>query len=155
MTICGVSALGACSLFFGGDDSSDAVLAPKVEAQPHDAAKFLVLYGAQSYLVDVRYIDLINESVIAVREAEGETLPRETFQIPATIDLPSAEPFSSRAHRKVALAIADHIRETAKICDDGRLMALRQNLDGDTRVTYRRDRGAWVVFAACPGPVAS
>ena len=152
MTFASAMAVSSCSLFGGG---GEAARAPKVEAQPHDEAKFFVLYGPQGYLVDIRYIDLINESVIAIREARGETKPRETLTVPATVDVPSAEPFSSDGHRSVAVAIADHIRATAKICDDGRQMALRQNLDGDTRVTYRNERGAWVVFAACPGAVAS
>ena len=153
MILGSATALTACSLFGGGEE--DASRAPKVEAQPHQDAKFFVLYGPQGYLVDIRYIDIINESVIAIREAEDEVTPRETLTIPATIDVPSAEPYSSSGHRAVAVAIADHIRETAKICDDGRQMALRQTLEGDTRATYRNERGAWVVFAACPGPVTS
>ncbi|MEM0924060.1 MAG: hypothetical protein AAGI13_13510 [Pseudomonadota bacterium] len=155
MILGSATALTACSLFNGDARDGETTRAPKIEAHPHADAKFFVLYGPQGYLVDIRYIDIINESVIAIREAEDSTTPRETMTIPATVDVPSAEPYSSSGHRAVAVAIADHIRETAKICDDGRQMALRQTRDGATRATYRNERGAWVVFAACPGSLTS
>lgn len=146
--------LGACSLFRGGDDGDTRpARAPEVEAERHGDKRFLVSYGPEQYYVDVRYINLINESVIAVRD-RGKLEGRDLVTVPATVALPQDEPFASSAQQPVALAIANHIRNTAKICDSGREMALRLDDEGEAKVTYRSSRAAWVIFAACPGEAA-
>lgn len=142
------TAAGACSAIWGGDDSG-AKLAPAVEAARHADKRFLVSYGPKRYYVDVRYIGLINESVIAIRD-DGNSADREDLSVPATATLPADEPFASSAQESVMVSIAEGVRSSAKICDNGRQMALRLNGDGEARVSYRSGRGAWVVFAACP-----
>ncbi|MEM7509094.1 MAG: hypothetical protein AAF415_20430 [Pseudomonadota bacterium] len=143
--------LGGCSLFGGGDSAETAVSSvPEVEAERHGDRRFLVRYGPAQYFVDVRYINLINESVIAVRN-RGNDEGRDLITVPATVALPQDEPFASSAQEPVALAIANHIRNTAKICNSGKQMALRRNDEGEAKITYRSSRGAWVIFAACPG----
>ncbi|MEM6498179.1 MAG: hypothetical protein AAF709_15835, partial [Pseudomonadota bacterium] len=62
----------------------------------------------------------------------------------------SSEPFASTAYEPLVISIAEHLRKTEKICSNGQEMALRINKDGEAKVTYRRTKGVWVVFAACP-----
>lgn len=142
--------LGMALLAGCGGTEQGASLAPKVEAESHPAKRLYVRYGARDYFVDVRYVDIINESVIAVRNRGGKVDGRERITVPATVGVPTSEPFSSSAYKSLAISIARHIRETAKICDSGRQMALRLNSDGEARVSYRAQKAAWVVFAACP-----
>ncbi|MEM0942866.1 MAG: hypothetical protein AAGI70_02865 [Pseudomonadota bacterium] len=141
--------LAACGVF-GGSDGPKTERPPEVEAERHASKRMVIRYATAEYFVDVRYVDIINESVIAVREAGGKLEGREEMVVPVTVQPPPGEPFASSRFRPVAVAIASHIRETAKICDGGRQMALRLNRDGEARASYRTSRQAWVVFAACP-----
>ncbi|MEL6209363.1 MAG: hypothetical protein AAFR44_04140, partial [Pseudomonadota bacterium] len=77
--------LAACG---GGDDRPPP--APKPEAMEHPEAKFLVDYGGASFRVNVRYVPLIDESVIAVREGRGEAAAEGW----AKLRLEAAEDFS-------------------------------------------------------------
>ncbi|MEM8792091.1 MAG: hypothetical protein AAGE80_10770 [Pseudomonadota bacterium] len=131
-----------------GDHASTTAKEP--EAEVHDDQRLLVQYAANSYFVDIRYVDIINESVIAVRTGGGKTDGRREVQVPATVGVPSGEPFASNAYEPLVISIAEHLRKTEKICSDGQQMALRINREGEAKVTYRRSRAAWVVFAACP-----
>lgn len=145
-----LAVLGAAALVGCAPSDNAPQLAPKVDGERHPDKRLYVQYGAQKYFVDVRYVDLINESVIAVRDRGGKSDGREAITVPATVGVPVGEPFASNSFKPLAISIAKHIRNMSKICDGGRQMALRINRDGETRVTYRSGRGAWVIFAACP-----
>ncbi|MEM7238020.1 MAG: hypothetical protein AAF501_09375 [Pseudomonadota bacterium] len=142
--------IAAAVLTACGGATPGASLAPRVEAERHPAKRMYVRYGAANYFVDIRYVDIINESVIAVRDNGGKIDGRERLTVPATVGIPTGEPFSSSSFKSLVVSIAGHIRETAKICDSGRQMALRLNSEGETQATYRAQKNAWVVFAACP-----
>ncbi|MBY8975328.1 hypothetical protein KHP62_05900 [Rhodobacteraceae bacterium NNCM2] len=145
--------IGAAMLAGCGSSSGAPSLAPVADAEDHPDMRLYVHYGAMTYFVDVRYVDMIQESVIAVRETGGKLDGREELTVPATIGIPTGEPFSSSAFKPLAVSIADYVRESARVCVDGAKMALRLNSDGETRASYRSGRGAWVVFAACEAPV--
>ncbi|MGF1446601.1 MAG: hypothetical protein ACFBRM_10425 [Pikeienuella sp.] len=144
-------ALAGCS-FFPVPPSG----AGKPEAMRHPDKKFFVQYGATSYLVDVRYIDILGESVIAVRRSAGpSTEPRETLEVLPTRTPPAAETgFADEAYRSVAVDIADTISGRPPICIDGQTMRLARGEDQPARTLYRAQRAAWVVFAFCPPPAA-
>ena len=46
--------------------------AARPEAQHHPEARFLVDYGGRAYRGDVRFVDIISESVIAGRKGAGD-----------------------------------------------------------------------------------
>lgn len=125
--------------------------APKA-AEPHPDRRILVDYGGREFRVDIRYVDIIGESVIAVRAGRGDADPAEWRRmtvVPGT-ELPAEAPFADDAYRRVAIEIADALRREPPICVDGRNMRLATDPRDDARTLYRAARQAWVVFAFCP-----
>lgn len=126
-------------------------------AMPHQDAAFLVDYGGTPILVDVRYVDVIRESVIAVRLPQGrsETAGRAAMSVAPEAPLPQAEvAFSDDGWRAVAVDIADEIQGRPLVCVEGQTMRIAQNDDAEARTLYRANRRAWVVFAFCPPPAS-
>ncbi|MEM9100610.1 MAG: hypothetical protein AAGC79_19055 [Pseudomonadota bacterium] len=151
MGLLGAALLVGCA----PSDQSSAPVVPEAEAERHPDLRLIVAYAASSYFVDIRYVDIINESVIAVRNGIGNPAGRRDVTVPATVGIPQSEPFASSAYEALVVSIAEHLRKTEKICANGQEMALRINRDGEAKVTYRRSKGVWVVFAACPAPSTS
>ena len=122
------------------------------EAQPHAEKRFLVQYGERQYRVNVRYVDIISESVVAVREGRGDAAPPDWVEtvVEPSLRPPEGEPFASEAWRAVAVDIADSLSGRPPICDNGQTMRLARNDDKGARALYRSARQAWVVFAFCP-----
>lgn len=136
-----------------GNSTGQPPLAPSVAAERHPEKRLFVRYGASDYFVDIRYVDMIQESVIAVRKTGGKMEGRETITVPATVGIPTGQPFSSSAFKPLVVSIAEEVSDTEEICADGRQMAMRKQGDGSIRTSFRSGRDAWVVFAACPAPV--
>ena len=123
------------------------------EAQHHPEARFLVDYGGRSYRVDVRFVDIISESVIAVREGAGDGAERHRMAVEPSVTPPGGDvPFADDAYRAVAVDIADAIQGRPPICADGQRMRLALNDEAEARTLYRDNRRAWVVFGFCPPP---
>ncbi|MEM7178386.1 MAG: hypothetical protein AAF503_11845 [Pseudomonadota bacterium] len=136
-----------------GEAPGPTSMAPAVAAERHPDKRLFVRYGADEFFVDIRYVDMIQESVIAVRESGGKMAGRETITVPATVGIPTGQPFSSSAFEPLVVSIAQEVNATEAICADGRKMTMRTKSDGDVRASFRSGRDAWVVFAACPAPV--
>ena len=138
-----------------GGGAETASVPPK--PVPHENARFLVRGGDEAYRVNVRYVNMIGESVIAVRQGAGEAGQGEAGEEWPTLDLadmpraPSSLPFGADAWRSFALGVAEGVRQHEGICPEGRPMQLLRESDGEVRTMYRGNREAWVVFAACPG----
>lgn len=130
------------------DDALAEIRAP--DPIPHADAKFRVSYGGEDYLVDVRYVELIDESVIAVRQAGRKAAGRDyrPLGVAPRVRAPVG-PFSNPAYRAVALDIAETVQWVDGICPSGDPMDMARDGEGDIRTLYRRNRGAWVVFARC------
>jgi len=118
----------------------------------HPDARFLVRYGEADYLVDVKYVELIDESVIAVREAEArdEAAGRIEMEVRPGVSVPAEAPFADTAYRRVAVEIADAVQHQPPICTDGQTMRIATDANNEARTLYREARQAWVVFALCP-----
>ncbi len=117
----------------------------------HADAKFVVSYGDRTFLADVTYIDLLDKSVIAVREREESPAERQPLKLRPRPRLPEGVPFSATAYGPVAVRIAERIAEVAQVCP-GPPMRIDLKTDGTPRQLYRAEKRAWVVFAACPPP---
>jgi hypothetical protein len=122
---------------------------------PHENARFLVRGGDEAYRVNVRYVGMIGESVIAVRQGAGEAGAEwPALELADMPRAPSSLPFGADAWRAVALGVAEGVRQQQGICPEERPMQLLRESDGEVRTMYRGNREAWVVFAACPGSQA-
>ncbi|MEM6676791.1 MAG: hypothetical protein AAF675_02840 [Pseudomonadota bacterium] len=150
-------ALGAAGCGKRQPDTLDAALeaSRKPQATEHDAARFLVDYGGSQYRVNVRYVELIDESVIAVRQGSGEALeeawPRLTLT--AAEGYSRVQNFADDQIETYIVDIAKGVQAHGGICEDGQALAMATNADGDVRTTFRRNRQVWVVFALCPEQV--
>lgn len=156
-----LAALTALGLSGCGDDvprdEQAAAPAAEREAMRHDDKRFLVNYGALPYRVNVQYVDMIGQSVIAVRRGAEEAVPEgwPTFAIPGALPQPSGVPFEDGSFRSVAIDIAARVSRDGKVCPEGSVMEIRRDDDGEPRTMYRATRGAWVVFAYCPDAAGS
>ncbi len=142
-----VAALAGCAVF------SPPGSGGRPEAMRHPDKRFAVRYGADDFVVDVRFIDVINESVIAVRQGRGsEGDRREPLEVPPNRTVPAEVGFADEAYRAVAVDIADAITGKPPICPQGQTMRLARRDDETARTLFRPLRAAWVVFAFCPAP---
>ena len=138
----------------GEAEDAEAAALPDAAA-PHEDARFLVRGAGDLYRVNVRYVDMIEESVIAVRQGPGDADDAwPTIDLAEAPRAPTGLPFDAEAWRPVTLAIADTVRRQRDLCPEGREMRLSRENDGDVRTTYREKHGAWVFFAACAAPQA-
>lgn len=131
--------------------------APKADAAEHPDARFLVDYGGNPFRVIVRYVPLIEESVIAVQKGHGDGTSPEwrSLVVPAN---PSFDPglnFADGAYETYAIEIARAVQAEGGICEQGQDIDMATDADGDVRTTFRRNRKVWVVFALCPERVTS
>ncbi|MEM9784666.1 MAG: hypothetical protein AAF899_19620 [Pseudomonadota bacterium] len=149
--VIGASALAACG--FGGPPKPMAEGAEKMTAMPHPDAQYLVKYGGESFRVNVRYVPLIDESVIAVRQGIGEAHDENwpSLNVGARKDFSRVMNYADDAYRDHVVEIAGAVQAKGGICADGASIAMAKNRDGDVRTLYRRNRQVWVVFALCPG----
>jgi len=140
-----VGLAGACA---GPERGPDA----RMEAQRHPDVELVVDYGDAPFRVDVRYVDIISESVIAVRQGDGNgNGPRDRMTVTPSITPPGpGVPFADEAYRLVAVDIADQVLGRPPICVDGQRMRLARNQAAEARALYRDNRQTWVVFAFCP-----
>ena len=122
-----------------------------ISPERHEKARFLVRGDDDAYRVNVRYVGLIGESVIAIRQGAGDAgeqwVAIELDDMPRA---PSSLPFGADAWRSFALGLAERVRLQQDICPEGQTMRLLRD-GGEVRTMYRKRREAWVVFAACPG----
>ncbi|MCL5775498.1 hypothetical protein M1105_00610 [Limibaculum sp. FT325] len=141
----------------GARDEQAAAPIVEREALRHDDKRFLVRYGALPYRVNVQYVDMIGQSVIAVRRGAEEAVPEgwPELAMEAARPQPSGVPFEDEGFREVALDIAERVSRNGGICPTEGEMKLRKDEHGDARTMYRATRGAWVVFAYCPDAVGS
>ncbi len=121
----------------------------KPQAARHPDRAFAIDYAGTAYVVDIRFIDVLGESVIAVRRGSGEG-ERTRLEVRPSRTPPEAGRFSDEAYRRVAVDIADAIAGRPPICADGQTMRLARGEDKAARTLYRSQREAWVVFAFCP-----
>lgn len=123
--------------------------------EPHPDTRFLVDYGGKTFRVNVRYVELLGESVIAVRKGQGDADPADwrRMTVKADVSVPRRKPFGSDAYRRVAVDIADAVRKEPPICADDRTMRIATDEADSARTMFREKRDVWVVFALCPsGP---
>ena len=138
---------GACAAPTGDGEGQAARPA---EAAPHEDARFLVRRDGEVYRANVRYVDMIDKSVIAVRRGRGdagEDWP--VMEIEAGATAPGDVPFGAESWRPVALEICEAVLREAAVCPPGRELALIREKGGEVRTMYRDPRQAWVIFAAC------
>ncbi len=132
--------------------ASAAAARPAAPPLSHTARRFLADYGERRFLVDVRYVGIISESVIAVRELTGEPPsgyePIDLASGPAAEDAMGA-PFRGSETEELAEDIAARVAALPEVCGSGREMSLSTNEDGEPRTLYRDAQQAWVVFTAC------
>jgi len=149
--------LAGCGEETARDEQAAAPAQSEREAMRHEDRRFLVAYGSLPYRVNVQYVDMIGQSVIAVRRGGGEAVAEAwpTMSISGEEPQPSGVPFEDERYRKVALTIADHVSQDGHVCADGTSMEIRRDADGEPRTLYRGTRGAWVVFAFCPESAGS
>ncbi|MEM8759174.1 MAG: hypothetical protein AAGE83_02475 [Pseudomonadota bacterium] len=126
--------------------------APKPAAAEHPDARFLVDYGGDYYRVDVRYVTLIDESVIAVRKGPGEAIEEDWTRVtlPANPTFKPTTHFADEGYETYVIEMAKAVQAVGGICKEGQDVLMATNREGDVRTTYRRNRQVWVVFALCP-----
>ncbi|MEM6421804.1 MAG: hypothetical protein AAF698_04375 [Pseudomonadota bacterium] len=127
----------------------------KLQAVEHPDAEYLVQYGGSSFRVNVRYVPLIDESVIAVREGRGEAVDEEwpILNVSAPEKFNRVTNFADDRYRDFVIDIAGAVQEMGGICSDGSSIKMSTNSDGEVRTLYRSNRQVWVVFALCPEQV--
>ena len=152
----GVVSLGAIVFAAGcaGELSSSpggGASVPKARAAGHEEARFWVDYGADPFLVNVRFIKIMGESVVAIRKArpDAELAGRRQLDVRPHVEIGEAVNFADPVYEDVATDIAQTIEKVGRVCDDGQKLSMSMNGDGAPRTSYRRDRQAWVVFARC------
>lgn len=140
--------------------TSDRRAAASVDrAGRHEDARFWVDYGDESFLVDVRFVAFMGQSVVAVRRAKTPEPPedRRRVDVNAAADISgsSANP-ADPVYEQVAIDIAETLSAIGRICRDGERFATSRNALGEAKTMYRLDRQVWVVFAKCaPDPSAA
>ena len=124
----------------------------RAEAAAHPEARFIVHYGDEVFRVNARYVDIIGESVIAVRRGPGEADLSDwrSMEVAPDVAVPDDAGFGDDAYRRVAVDIADAIQKRPPICSDGKTMRIATDENNEARTLYRHARQAWVVFALCP-----
>ncbi|MEM1345607.1 MAG: hypothetical protein AAGI34_13650 [Pseudomonadota bacterium] len=129
--------------------------AREAEATRHPEARFLVDYGGAAFRVNVRYVALIDESVIAVRRGAKNTQGWQRLAITPGVAIPEDTPFGDPIFARVAVDIADSVQKQPPICTDGQTMRLATDENDEARTLYRQARRVWVVFALCPEPATA
>jgi hypothetical protein len=126
------------------------------EAVRHEDARFLVTYGGAAFRVNVRYVPLIDESVIAIRQGVGEA--REQGWTEIALDpvarFSRVANYADESYEPVVLDIAQGVRERGGICEGGGDIEMAMDGQGQARTLYRSNRRAWIVFALCPEQIA-
>ncbi|MEM7500318.1 MAG: hypothetical protein AAF371_20350 [Pseudomonadota bacterium] len=132
-----------------------ATVVLKPDAMEHPDARFLVDYGGAYYRVNVRYVSLIDESVIAVREGAGKAVEENwrRVSLPANPGFDPATNFQDEEYEAYVIEMAKAVQAVGGICEQGQDVLMATNREGDVRTTYRRNRQVWVVFALCPEQV--
>ena len=121
------------------------------ETAVHEAARFLARFDGAAYRVNVRYVDLIDGSVIAVRQGAGEAGEGWTpIDVSGRAEIGPETGFGDGAYRDVAIRIAEAVRDRQSVCEGGARLRLERETDGAISTMYRGNRRAWVVFAFCP-----
>ena len=156
LTVAG--ALAGCGLFGGDPQPSgreEALEKAREEAEEHADARFLAAYGGTFFRVNVRYVPMLDESVIAVREGMGEAQDEgwQIVTVRPSIDLEPGTNFADPVFETVAVAIAREVQGIDGICKGGQAMRVSTDGEGDVRTLYRSNRQVWVVFALCPEQV--
>ncbi|MDT8345607.1 MAG: hypothetical protein RQ752_14380 [Thermohalobaculum sp.] len=155
------AALTALGLSGCGEETArdEQATAPVVEREAlrHDDKQFLVRYGLLPYRVNVQYVDMIGQSVIAVRRGAEEAVPEGWPELALMGDnpQPAGVPFEDEVYRSLALDIADKVSRDGKVCPGDGAIRIRRDERGEARTLYRPTRGAWVVFAYCPDATGS
>ncbi len=132
--------------------ASTAAARPAAPPLSHKERRFLAEYGDRRFLVNVRYVGMLSESVIAVRELSGDVpggYEELVLEPGAAAAATSGTPFRARETRALATEIAAQVAAVPGVCGDDREMALLTKRDGETRSMYRGNRQAWVVFSGC------
>ncbi|MEM6944269.1 MAG: hypothetical protein AAF565_11020 [Pseudomonadota bacterium] len=144
--------LAACG---GGSDGPETAPQPRPKAMQHPDARFLIDYGGAYYRVNVRYVEVIDESVIAVREGVGEALVENWARVtlPPNPDFDPSTNFADEAYETYVVEMARAVQAVGGVCEQGQNVEMAKNREGDVRTTYRRNRRVWVVFALCPEQV--
>ncbi|MEL7172005.1 MAG: hypothetical protein AAFN05_03455 [Pseudomonadota bacterium] len=147
--------MAACGRGDGAVDDAPPP-APKPEAAEHPNARFLVDYGGNYYRVDVRYVTLIDESVIAVRQGPGKAVEEDWTRVtlPANPGFVASTNFADETYETYVIEMAKAVQAVGGICQEGQDVLMATNREGDVRTTYRRNRQVWVVFALCPEQVS-
>lgn len=147
----GALALAGCG---GGAVKDSPPPPPKPTAMPHPDARFLVDYGGQPFRVNVRYVPLIDESVIAIRKGVGEAAAEDwqRLVLPALESYSPELNFADDGYEDHIVLIGGAVQDAGGICPHGMNIAMQTGRDGQTRTLYRSNRQVWVVFALCPEP---
>lgn len=145
--------LAVCALLpaCGGGDgpSAAATAAESLAGVAHRDAKYVASYGGARFLVDVTFVDMLDKSVIVVREDGPTTSDREDVALSETVPVSGAMPWSAERQGGVAVSIAEQLAPRLTVCP-GPSMRLDTLTDGTPRHMYRGEKRAWVIFAACP-----
>jgi hypothetical protein len=158
----GLCALGLLAGCAGAGDG----VAPKAEAavdgsgqrpkaMDHPDARFLVDYGSALFRVNVRYVPLIDESVIALREGAGEARDEgwQMLEVEPDAAFRPGTNFADPSYEEVAVDIARAVQGRGGICGEGQTMTVETGDAGEVRTLFRSNRRVWVVFALCPQQV--
>ncbi|MGF1553008.1 MAG: hypothetical protein ACFBWO_10985 [Paracoccaceae bacterium] len=133
--------------------ADEAGAAASVEAGEHEDARFLVDYAGMPFRVNVRYVALIDESVIAVRRGAGEAAAEgwPTISVEAGAPVPGRRVnYADERYEPVVLAIANAVQAEGGICENGASIEMARDDAGEVRTLHRSNRQVWVVFALCP-----
>ncbi|MGF1501948.1 MAG: hypothetical protein ACFBSD_09030 [Paracoccaceae bacterium] len=114
--------------------------------------KYLVDAGWTQFRVNVRYVRVIGQMVIAIRQDDGTSdaaWERFAFNPPGPAEgLPVTAPFEGADYEQVAVALAKEVARRADVCGDAQL-TLDPDDDGGPRRMYRGSHEAWVIFGSC------
>lgn len=127
------------------------VAAKPTPAGAHPEARFIAEYGAARYLVNLRYVPFLRQSVVAVRpfKAAARLEGRRPIAVAPTSTAPAKGHFRDRAYKTVAIDIAEALTETPAACAEGRALSVAHDKHGAPKASYRRDHRVWIVFARC------
>ena len=138
----------------GRAEGAEQAKTAALQAQPHPEARLWVDYGTDAYLANIRYIDFMGQSVVAVRQAgAGADLDdRRRVAITPSAEHEPAQNFADPVYETIAVDIAKAMRSIGGICEESGTLSMARNGEGAPKTSYRRDRRAWVVFARCGAP---
>ncbi|MEM9013385.1 MAG: hypothetical protein AAGE18_19365 [Pseudomonadota bacterium] len=141
--------LVACTLLLAliGCSAIEPIRGTRIPGMPHDEQRYVAVLGDQIYLVDARFVDSMEQTVIAVRlPGSGSADNRREIVISGAV-VPEGS-FFDDAIKPTAVAIAERVGMEG-VCPDGEPFNLAHYDDGSVKAFFYQPRDAWTVFAYC------